>query len=301
MIWLVGGRQARSASVWDSDHRALYDAGVLLGLAPDGTVPVTRVTPDVRCLKGVSWHDDGVLTCSETAVVAFDPRTHRFAAPIPVPGGDDLDLHHVVDHDGRTCIAVTGRDEVWIDDTVVHVGDDRGRAHPNHLWAAAGGLWVTRGALGDVRSVATGRTLPIADVVIHDGVVRPEGVWFTTVDGRLVLLDPVTGERRTTLDLLRFEDRDAPLGWCRGLAFGDGWCWVGFTRLRATRTRQRLAWARGALRGRPMATHHPTRVVAYDLAAGRKVAEVDVERFGMHAVFGIVPDISAPGERAERG
>ncbi|MEO0604164.1 MAG: hypothetical protein AAF211_22195, partial [Myxococcota bacterium] len=194
-------------------------------------------------------------------------------------------LHHVITHEGIRCVAVTARDEVWMDERRIRIADPAQHAHPNHLFVWHGALWVTRGGLGDTRPVDAPRAVPLADVVVHDGVVTPEGAWFTTVDGRLVRLDD-TGHTET-VDLTDLDDRSPPLGWCRGLGFADGLAWVGFTRLRATTNRSRLAWVRGALRGRQRATVHPTRLVAYDLAAGRKVHEVCVEPFGLDAVFGL--------------
>ena len=52
--------------------------------------------------------------------------------------------------------------------------------------------------------------------------------------------------------------RDEPLGWCHGLAFAAGLAWVGFTRIRATRARERLYVSRALVRsawGAP--SHNP--------------------------------------------
>ncbi|MEM6927468.1 MAG: hypothetical protein AAF602_11090 [Myxococcota bacterium] len=280
--WVVGGRQARTAGVRDRDHRALYDRGVVAGITPDRLIDVEH-SRDARCFKGIAA--DGRQLCSEGAVWPFDPETGRRGSMTEIEGGDALDLHHVVTHEASRCLAVTARDEVWIGDRRHRIADPAQRAHPNHLFQWCGALWVTRGALGDARPVDTPRPVEIADVVVHDGVVTPEGVWFTAVDGRLVRLDQAG--RTETIDLTELDDRPAPLGWCRGLGFADGLAWVGFSRLRTTAHRSRLAWVRGALRGRQVATTHPTRLVAYDLGARRKIHEVCVEPFGLDAVFGL--------------
>ena len=75
--------------------------------------------------------------------------------------------------------------------------------------------------------------------------------------------------------------------WCRGLARWDGLWAVGFTRLRATRWRHNLAWAKGMLRGDVRVGSSPTRVVLTD---GRQVQlSQTLESAGIDALFGIVP------------
>jgi hypothetical protein len=63
---------------------------------------------------------------------------------------------------------------------------------------------------------------------------------------------------------------------------------VGFTRIRATRLRENLAWVRGRLRGRPVATRRPTRAVGVELGSGRVIAEVALAPAGLDAVFSII-------------
>ncbi|MEN0068291.1 MAG: hypothetical protein AAGA48_39595 [Myxococcota bacterium] len=285
MPWVIGGRQARPAGVFDRDHRPLYDTGLALHVDLSTGVRKAARSAEVRCFKGIS--PDGRLLCGEGAIVPFDPARGAFGQPEAL--GPDLDAHHALRHGEQPCVAVTARDEVWVGDSVHSVKPPRGRAHPNHLFAWEEALFVTRGAAGDVREIAahgSARGAWVADVVIHDGVVRPDGVWFTTVDGRLIRLD-LHRQTRREVDLHRMEDREPPLGWCRGLAFDGAIAWVGFTRLRATAQRTRLAWVRGALRGRPMVSVHPTRIVGYDLETETKVGEIGLESDDLHAVFGI--------------
>ena len=161
--------------------------------------------------------------------------------------------------------------------------------HPNVVFRVDGVLHATRGTRGD--AVATGdlgRPWAIAPVVVHDGIVTGDGVWFTRVDGHLVLVDPATGQIAQSVALQRPGDGPEPLGWCRGLCISDGIAWVGFSRLRATRLRRHLAWARGRLRGRPIATRRPTRVEGFDLSTGERVASVPLAGVEIDALFGIV-------------
>lgn len=63
---------------------------------------------------------------------------------------------------------------------------------------------------------------------------------------------------------------------------------VGGRAHRVVRMRRHLAWVRGRLRGRPVATRHPTRLVEVDLSTGAVLREHPTEEHGLHAIFGIV-------------
>lgn len=298
MIFLAAARQSRPAGVTDRDHEPLYDQALL---ANSTTILGRYRTEDGHrghALKGLSVRPDGgLLGCTERELLwlARDGGIERRFAH---PGFNDL--HHAVEHDGAIWVASTGADtviELRDGESKVHQladppppGDLRGRnlkphaVHPNHLFAWEGELWVTCLHQGHARSLWSSRVLEVDEERIHDGVVHEGKVWFTTVDGRVVATD---GTSREVLDLNLLDGSGDPLGWCRGLTFCDGLLWVGFTRLRATRWRQHLAWARGRARGRVEVTRRPTRLVAVDLGSRRAVAVLACEDLGLHAVFGI--------------
>lgn len=301
-LWAVGGHQARAAGTRDRDHEALYDEGVLLRIE-DGRaqrVLEDRTRTGLGCaFKGVARVGDGLWVCQEGAVL--EVREGEVVARF-----SDLrmnDLHHACVHAGRRVVVSTGADGVLLGDTfwpvvagvAEPVGDVRRRSlkphrgHPNHAFVVGDRVFVTRGGLGDAVSIDGDVRWPLADVVVHDGVVRPDGVWFTAVDGRLLRVDPTRGVVDREVVLASMDARRAPLGWCRGLAFDGDVAWVGFSRLRATRLRRNLAWWKGRLRrGGVVRGEHPTRVVGFDLSTARVVGDVDLERVGVHAVFGLV-------------
>ena len=288
-LWIAGARQARSAGVLDRDHEPLYDQALVAtrsGVAHRWTEPYG---PGQAC-KGLAWTPSGLLAVTERELHWLDTG-RRWSDPRL------NDVHHAIDHDGAIWVASTGADaviEVRGDEVRVHAladpvpeGDLRGRSlkphrvHPNHLFVWRSRVWVTALHGGQAREVGGPGRMDVDSQPIHDGVVHEGRVWFTTVDGRLVGI----GADRVEVDL---DDGKGPLGWCRGLAFADGLAWVGFTRLRATRWRQNLAWVRGRLRGRVVAGERPTRLLGVDLASGRVVEQVDLEALGMDAIFGLV-------------
>jgi hypothetical protein len=320
-IYVAGGRQARAAGVADRSHRALYDRAVLARLDPDRMKlePVLGYTSPPEACGGdpgavghrfgaPSRDGDTVVLCTEREVLRLGPAglsavSHPWLA----------DVHHALSAEGRTWAVATALDGVveLPDGTFTPVTDPgiardlppgdlravelpRANAHPNHLFRVDGALWVTRGILGDAVRLGSDprpdrcQRWVVAEGTVHDGVVAPDGVWFTAVDGRLLRVDPENGRVSRTVDLRAADDGPEPLGWCRGLVLVDGVAFVGFTRLRATRWRERLAWVRGGLRGRAVATRRPTRVDAFELATGRRIGSVHGAEVELDAIFGLV-------------
>ncbi|MBX2803264.1 MAG: hypothetical protein KTR31_36630 [Myxococcales bacterium] len=307
-LWAVGGRQGRAASVADRDHGGLYAEAVLarVPLAEASARPVlTYRGPGGRgdCFKGVSIDVEGLLVCTEAEVLRV--RGGAVQARTSLPSFNDV--HHARQLEGSLHVASTGCDGVVVEGRFVAVGDGvvppsedvrtadlrPHRWHPNHLFGVEGRAFVTRGMAGDAVALDGSAHWPLSDGVVHDGVVCADGVWFTAVDGRLLRVDPGRGVVDREVRLTELDERSPPLGWCRGLVFTGSVAWVGFSRLRATAARQRLAWVRGALRGRQMASSHPTRITGYDLRTCAKVAEIELPGAGIDAVFGLV-EATAP-------
>jgi hypothetical protein len=118
----------------------------------------------------------------------------------------------------------------------------------------------------------------------HDGVLHDGMIYFTTVNGHVVIANPITLQVEEVIDLNAIHGPDVQLGWCRGLFIANGEVWIGFSRLRSTRFRENVKWV---IQGRK--TVLPTRVARYDLGKKTCVAEIDLEPYGLHAVYGIFP------------
>jgi hypothetical protein len=317
-LLVAGGRQRRAAGVADRDHRALYDLAVLGRLEPGvGIEPVLEHVDDDfgdprelgHRFGAPSLDAEGLVLCTERAVLRVDPsgrilgrHTHPHLA----------DVHHALRIEGVLHAVATGADVVVrlgdepasfpVADGVEAPGGDlrcaprrRSPWHANHAFVHDGAVFVTRGAAGDAAELGgtvspAPRRWPLADVVVHDGLVRPEGVWFTAVDGRLLLVDPRVGRVVRAVVLRHPDDGEAPLGWCRGLAIDGDTAYVGFTRLRATRARRNLAWIARHLRGTAGASARPTRIEAWDLRSERRIGAWPTASAGLDAIFGMVRD-----------
>jgi hypothetical protein len=152
------------------------------------------------------------------------------------------------------------------------------------LFELGGQSWVTRFECRDAVAVGdpTDR-IEAGHERVHDGVVRADGVYFTTVDGTVTKCD-VEARRPVARHSLAPPGYDEVLGWCRGMYFeSEAHCWLGFTRIRPTRLRETVSWIRN--RGTSQA---PTRIARYATDRWSLLEEIDLEPHGMNAVFSIV-------------
>lgn len=159
--------------------------------------------------------------------------------------------------------------------------------HPNRAFWLGDRLWVTLFEQRECRCLDGPGAVPLPEGPPHDGLLREGLLWFTTVNGHVVAVDPDTLERRVHVDLAVLCGPGLP-GWCRGLDVVGSRLWVGMTTLRSTTHREVL---RRVLRGRD-GVKRPTRVLEVDLDGPRVVREVPVGNraggtiYAVHALDG---------------
>jgi hypothetical protein len=163
------------------------------------------------------------------------------------------------------------------------------RAHPNYVFLLGDEIFTTRFEQRDAVSLTRpGRRIVLDGAQPHDGVLHGDTVYFTRVDGSLVLADAATLEVRRVLDLTRLGPDEKLLGWCRGLHVVDpDHVVVGFSRLRQTRFRENLSWLQARLAPGRRAGCYPSRIALYDLRAEKLVWEHETEDAGLDIVFSV--------------
>ena len=107
---------------------------------------------------------------------------------------------------------------------------------------------------------------------------------FTTVDGNVVIADTSTLKVVEVVDLTKLHPPEMLLGWARGLHVDGRYLWVGFSRIRPTKFRENLGWLLQGLK-RDFGTH----IGCYDLHSRTSLGQINVEEFGLSAIFGIYP------------
>ena len=264
---------------------------------------------------------DGILyATTQTEVILFELPSLRQIAHISLPCFNDV--HHVrPTPTGTLLVANSGLDMAL---EITHSRRDRpgrqharGRgslgalpaldrlppgvstkphlSHPNHVFYLGDEAWATRFAQKDAISLDDPSRRIALDVErVHDGLVHDDHVYFTSVDGKVLIADAATLAVERIIDLTTFHDRNDLLGWCRGIAVDGDLAWVGFSRIRATKIRENVGWIAHGLR-----RSFPTHIALYDLARGECVHELELESHGLSAVFSILPvseSLDSPGE-----
>lgn len=323
-LYVVGGKQ-RSLRLLTADPVQWYDFDQGLIFEVDsGTYKVRRCfdyvsSPDAGpeqnpsiLFKSGTIERDRLYICTPIEVMVYRLPTFERLVYLSLPIFNDV--HHVRSTpDGNLLVANSGLDmvlEFTLDGQVLcewsTLGEDpwshfeRGRdyrkvstkphrSHPNYVFYVAENIWATRFQQKD----AVCLTRP--DLRIELGLERPHDglIYFTTVDGHLVIVDADALHVREVLALSALDGRHALLGWCRGILLDGDRIWVGFSRIRPTRLRENLGWV---VRGFKHVL--PTHIACYDLRTWRCVAEIDLEAHGLNAVFSILDGSVADQARA---
>jgi hypothetical protein len=322
-LYVLGARQRdllfRRENEWD-----LYEAGLILQLDTESGAVRTcveyKTPPDARAgeysstvFKSGTLVDNLLYTCTSTEVLVFELPDFKKVGYVSLPCFNDV--HHVAPaSDGAWLAAVTGLDMVvkftsqgeflagwnvlpeplWsrfspatdyrkVASTKPH------KSHPNFVFELDGEVWATRFRQRDAICLNDSRKrIDIAVQNPHDGLVCGERIYFTSVDGRVVIANRRNLQVEKVIDLKQINGQHSLLGWCRGLLpLNERKMWVGFTRIRKTRFRENVLWVRSVFR--EGMREKPTHIALYDLVEMRCIQEFDLEPYGLNIVFSIFP------------
>ena len=320
-LYVVGGQQQSLRPL----HAGLqswyrYSKGLILHVRPDvqqvGTT-LEYVSPAEVCanenpailFKQGTLAEDRLYLCTQTEVMVYSVPDFQRQLYISQPYFHDV--HHVrPTPDGTLLVVNTGLDMVA---EITEEGDlvrewsvtegaiwsrfsptvdyrrvrsmKPHRAHPNHVFYIDSDVWVTRFEQRDAICLTDPeKRIDIGLERVHDGVAYGGRVYFSTVDGKVVIVNQNSLKVEEVHDLSQMAAPGDLLGWCRGLYIEDGKVWVGFSRLRPTKFRDNVSWVVKGFR-----RILPTRVACYDLEKGECLATVDLEPYGLNAVFSLHP------------
>ena len=330
-FYVVGGRLRstlfRKLEEWQSCEQALL---IEFDPVSDQSVPrIEYVSPSEVCppnssavqFKSASLKDNLLYACTSTEVLVYELPTFRLRHYISLPCFNDLHHVHPSGH-GTILVVVTGLDmvvEITATGEVLRewsvIGEDPWtrfsretdyrlvpttkphRSHPNHVFEIDDEVWVTRFRQRDAICLTTpGPHIDIAVQSPHDGSVVGDRIYFTTVDGRVVIANRKSLQVEGIIDLNKMSGQSGQiLGWCRGLLpLDERWIWVGFTRVRPTRFIENLAWINRTRinlgRNRDgVSRHKPSHLALYDLKLGKCEQEIELEPHGIGVVFSLLP------------
>lgn len=321
-LLVVGGRQKKTAH-FDEDWHG-YRSGVVAWVDPD-TGDMEEVltyesppetVPDERpsmLFKAGHLNGQTLIACTRTEIMEFELPSFERRTHISLPYFNDI--HHVrPGRNGTFLVVVTGLDlvaEVSSGGDTLNMWNVLGedpwhrfspevdyrkvattqphQSHPNFSFVIGDDFWVTRFGQRDAVSLTNpGERIYLGGEAPHDGVVYGDKVYFTTIDGRVVVADTGTKEVVLDIDLNEIDGGSKSLGWCRGMYVVDEQrVVVGFSRLRPSVFRENVQWVRHRFGKRESSGARPTRIVCYDLSARSIVWDHDLEPVGLNAVFSI--------------
>jgi len=326
-VYIVGARQRELRGILDGDLWSGYDRGLVLEVDLQSGACETVFDYDSAgghdgavSLQASTLDGDLLYTCSETEVLVCRLPDFEVLTRVSLPLFNDV--HHVRPSvDGNMVVANAGLEmvlEVTQEGEILQLWNVLGedpwgrfradvdyrtlstkphRAHPNFVFYVGDELWATRFHQGDAISLDDPkRRIDVSDERIHDGIVVDGHVYFTVVDGRVVVADTDSLKIAEVIDLNAFHaEREAVLGWCRAIMVDGPRLWVGFSRIRATKFRDNVAWvARGLRRSKP------THIACYDLARRTCITEIGLESFGLSALYSILPASQRPSANPHR-
>jgi len=319
-LYVIGGHQHDSRSLlagngeWNG-----YQQGRILKVTPEtGRIETVfeYVSPPEVCaaedpaitFQASTLQGNTLYACTQTELMIYDVPAFKQEAYVSLPCFNDV---HCVrpTPDGNFLVANAGLEmvmEITTDGQVLKTWnvlgeepwgrfspdtDYRGlstkphRAHPNYVFYVDDEPWVTRFHQGDTISLNNfEKRIKISNERIHDGVVHDGLIYFTTVNGHLVIANPKTLQVEEDIDLNSMHPEGTLLGWCRSVLVDGDKVWIGFSRIRPTKLRENVTWVvRGFKRV------FPTHIACYDLRRRQCVKEFDLEPAGLAAVYSIFP------------
>jgi hypothetical protein len=282
---------------------------------------VEYISPPVVCadddphsilFKASTLVGDKLYVCTTTELLVYSLPHFNIVSYITHPLLNDV--HHVKPSlNGNLLVVNSGLDmvlEITHDGEVVRVWNVLGedpwerfsrevdyrkitstkphKSHPNYVFHIGDELWVTRFEQKDAISLHNpSRRIDIGIERPHEGIVHDNKIYFTTVDGQVVINDSASLERLAVYDLNRFNDDGRTLGWCRGLAISEyDTVFVGFSRIRPTKFQKNIQWAKHKMR-KKTGSNKPTRVIEYNFKRNKLIREINLEEHGVNVIFSI--------------
>lgn len=166
-------------------------------------------------------------------------------------------------------------------------------SHPNYVFWVNNEPWATRCTQEDAvmlsdttkRIDISGSKRPIS---VHDGIVNGDNVYFTTVDGNVVVANTGTLKVIKTIPITAMKGFGGLRGWCRGLYISDDILYIGFSRLRRTRRLEKLAWVSRLLSSGD--TIADPSVLAINLKHNKIIADYRIPAGTIDAIYSILPE-----------
>ncbi len=162
-------------------------------------------------------------------------------------------------------------------------------AHVNHVFQIDGQIWATRGQKREavnIKDFSQKIQLPPVEgdkvVLCHDGIVRSDKVYFTTVDSHILVFDKENKALIDDYDIRSMNTTGYSLGWTRGLEIVGERAFLGLSKMRATTFKDYTSWF---IRGQQKAM--PSSILNIDMNKREITDYYIMENHKGHAIYTI--------------
>jgi hypothetical protein len=319
-LYILGGCQKRRY-FRPADEERRFERAIVLRLDTNTetsrrviqyqTSPKAKAHPDSSDLfTSGTLNGRRLYVCTYTEVLIYELSNFSQICCISLPCFNSI--HHVCPtRRSSLLVANTGLDmvlEIALDGTVLREWNVLGEklwsrysrdidyrkistkphlSHPNFVFELFDEVWTTRFRQKDAICL----TRPMQQIRIdvegpHDGLLHDGLIYFTTVDGHLVIIDSRSLKAVSVVDLKQFHGYPfSGPAWCRGiLVINPNLVCVGFTRIRKTALMQAANWIKHGFRE----VDAPTHVAIFDLVERQCLKAIDLEPRGINILFGIL-------------
>jgi len=254
--------------------------------------------------------------CTQTEVLIYTLPDFTLKHHITHPHFNDI--HHVVPNKrGNLYVVSTGLDlliEITMEGEALQYWDALGRklwtrhnpdtdyrkvastkphdSHPNFVFTVNDEIWLTRFEQKDAINITTGKTIDIQIEKPHDGHLAYGKLYFTTVNGYIVIAEPISCKIIKTINLNKlYKSLKINLGWCRGLHIeNDETVIVAFSKMRKTKYSNNVNWIRALKKNTSRLISGKTRITKLNIKKEIVLDEIIVEDFHMNSIFSILPN-----------
>ena len=263
--------------------------------------PKEHLKPGLSMMfKGVTFYDDKYYVVTNTEVLVYDYNTFDLLDVFSHPTFNDL--HGIYVDEEALYVCNTGLEVVQIFRNKKLVDEvnlarnptwerfDKGKdyrmlgttkpheSHINQIFLLNGELWVTRFQKRDVvplynRNSERRIVLP-HDAGCHDGIVVNGFVYFSMVNGHVIVLDSKNLKVVEDYDLNYIYSKN--VGWTRGLAIVDNFAFIGVTAIRYSKFKE---FARGIAKGKD-SQKMPSTILKLDLNKHKIIDEYQLKNPG---------------------
>lgn len=163
--------------------------------------------------------------------------------------------------------------------------------HINHLFVLDGRLWVNLGSRRKAVCISDPELCIDMDahfgenekVLCHDGLVKDDKIYFTSVNGSIIIVNRKTLKVEERLDLNAINTLNKDIGWTRGLEIVGNKAYVGITKVRHSKFKE---YTRYLVTGER--TSMPSSIIEVDLER-RVITEVyEAQNYQGHGIYSII-------------